>query len=72
LNKICKNLLGQTAGSLIHRQVILEAQRLLSYTTNTINEIANELGFDHPSYFVTVFKKTTNQTPEQYRKSQQE
>lgn len=69
LNKICKKLVGQTSGSLIQRQIIIEAQRLLNYTTNSVNEIALELGFDHPSYFVTSFKKTTNQTPEQYRKS---
>ncbi|WP_230381550.1 helix-turn-helix domain-containing protein [Myroides albus] len=69
LNKICKNSIGQTSGSLIQRQIILEAQRLLKYTNSSVNEIALELGFDHPSYFITSFKKTTNQTPEQYRKS---
>lgn len=70
LNKICRNQLGQTSGNLIKQHIILEAKRLLNYTTASISEIANELGFEHPSYFVTIFKKATNQTPEQYRKSQ--
>ncbi|WP_158963592.1 AraC family transcriptional regulator [Myroides fluvii] len=70
LNKICRTILGQTSGNLIKQHIILEAKRLLSYTTHSISEIANELGFEHASYFVTIFKKATNQTPEQYRKSQ--
>lgn len=70
LNKICRNRLGQTSGNLIKQHIILEAKRLLNYTTDSISEIANELGFEHASYFVTIFKKATNQTPEQYRKSQ--
>ena len=70
LNKICRNILGQTSGNLIKQHIILEAKRLLSYTTHSISEIANELGFEHASYFVTIFKKATNQTPEQYRKNQ--
>ncbi|QHC86200.1 AraC family transcriptional regulator [Empedobacter brevis] len=72
LNKICKTTLGLTSGDLIRKQIILEAQRLLHYTNYTINEIANELGFEHPSYFVTLFKKITNLTPEQYRKKRNE
>ena len=70
LNKICRTILGHTSGSLIKRHIILEAKRLLSYTTNSIGEIADELGFEHASYFVTMFKKATAQTPEQFRKSQ--
>lgn len=70
LNKICRTILGQTSGNLIKQHIILEAKRLLSYTTHSISEIANELGFEHASYFVTIFKKATNQTPEQYRKNQ--
>lgn len=68
LNKICKQTLRQTSGDLIRKHIILEAQRQLHYTNLSVNEIANELGFDHPSYFITLFKKVTDQTPEQFRK----
>ncbi len=69
LNKICKKTLGQTSGDLIRKQLVLEAQRLLHYTNLSISEIAYELGFEHASYFITFFKKGTNQTPEKYRKT---
>lgn len=69
LNKICKNTLGVTSGSLIQDHIMLQAQRLLNFTRYSINEIADELGYEHTSYFVTIFKKYMNQTPEGYRKT---
>ncbi|WP_430615094.1 helix-turn-helix domain-containing protein [Flavobacterium sp. JP2137] len=71
LNKICKRERGVTAGELIRRRVVLEAQRLLEYTPLNINEISDELHFENASYFVTFFKKNTGFTPEAYRKRQQ-
>lgn len=68
LNKICKEVTGNTAGDLIRKRVVIEAQRLIHYTHYSINEIADKLGFENVSYFVTFFKKQTNITPEQYRK----
>lgn len=69
LNKLCKEETGQTAGDLIRRRIIIEAQRLLHYTRYSINEIADKLGFESTSYFVTFFKKQTQKTPEQFRKT---
>lgn len=68
LNKICKKITGQTAGDLIRKQVIIEAQRMLHYTNDAISEIAGKLGFEHVSYFITFFKKHTGKTPEEFRK----
>ncbi|THF48452.1 helix-turn-helix domain-containing protein [Flavobacterium supellecticarium] len=70
LNKMCKEETGLTAGDLIRKQIVLEAQRLLLYTTDTINEIADKLGFENVSYFVTFFKKQANVTPEQFRRTE--
>ena len=67
LNKICRSETGQTAGALIRKRIIVEAQRLLKYTSLSVNEVANELGYESLSYFVTSFKKQTGQTPEQFR-----
>lgn len=69
LNKICKEETGQTAGDLIRRRITIEAQRLIHYTSYSINEIADQLGFENASYFITFFKKQTQKTPEQYRKA---
>lgn len=68
LNKICKEETGQTAGDLIRKRISIEAQRLLHYTSCTVNEIAHQLGFENMSYFVTYFKKQTGLTPEQFRR----
>lgn len=70
LNKLCKQETGQTAGDLIRKQIIIEAQRLLHFTNLSISEIADKLGFDNVSYFVTFFKKKTQKTPEQFRKDE--
>lgn len=69
LNKICKEETGQTAGDLIRKRITIEAQRLLHYTNFTVKEIADKLGFENISYFVTFFKKQTKVTPEQFRKN---
>lgn len=70
LNKICKEETGQTAGDMIRKKITIEAQRLLHYTNFSINEIADKLGFESSSYFITFFKKQTELTPEQFRKIQ--
>jgi AraC family transcriptional activator of pobA len=70
LNKLCKKETGQTAGYLIRKRIIIEAQRLLHYTSFTVSEIADQLGFESISYFDTFFKKNTGFTPEQFRKNE--
>lgn len=70
LNKICKEETGQTAGDLIRKRITIEAQRMLHYTNYSVNELADKLGFENTSYFVTFFKKQTGTTPEQFRKNQ--
>jgi AraC family transcriptional activator of pobA len=70
LNKICKEETGKTAGEIIRGRIMLEAQRLLHYTSYSVNEIAEKLGFDSTPYFITFFKKQTQLSPEKYRKLQ--
>lgn len=68
LNKLCKEDTGLTAGEIIRKRITIEAQRLLHYTSLSVNEIADKLGFESASYFITFFKKQTELTPEQFRK----
>ncbi|QJW90969.1 helix-turn-helix domain-containing protein [Spirosoma taeanense] len=67
LNHVCKKVLGKTASQLWHERVIIEAQRLLTHTAQSVKEIGFQLGFDDPSYFVRFFKKNTRQTPAEFR-----
>ena len=45
------------------------AQKLLETTTMSVKEIAAELKFNEPTYFMRVFKNKTGQTCSAYRKS---
>lgn len=67
LNHICKTVLGKTASQLLHERLLIEAQRLLTHTDQSVKEIGFLLGFGDPSYFVRFFKKYTNQTPNEFR-----
>jgi AraC-like DNA-binding protein len=71
LNALCRRHLSKTASMLIQERVVLEAQRLLSYSTQTVAQIADALGFEDASYFGRYFRKHTARTPEQYRKAEQ-
>lgn len=69
LNKLCQEYRNITAGGLIRKRIVLETQRLLHYTTLSVGEIADQLGFESLSYFVTFFKKNTGLTPETFRRN---
>lgn len=69
LNKIVKQSLGTTAKAYIHSRLFGEAERLLSYTTLGVAEIADRLRFASPSHFVRFFKKQAGATPLQYRRN---
>ena len=67
LNAITKTTLGKTGSQLITDHIILEARRQLLATTNQVNHIASELGYEDPSYFIRFFRKHTGHSPESYR-----
>lgn len=69
LNSITKSLLGKTVADLIEDQILLEAKRYLLATSNQVNQIAFQLGYEDVSYFIRLFKKLTGHTPEAFRKN---
>lgn len=46
---------------------IERARELLSSTATPVGQIAHEIGYDDPKYFMRVFKRRTGLTPSQYR-----
>lgn len=69
LNQITKTLIGKTCSQVINEQIILEAKRLLLVTSQPINEVAWQLGYEDVSYFIRFFKKHTGYPPEEYRQN---
>lgn len=69
LNTVTKNLLGKTCSQLIHEHIVLEAKRQLLATSSQVNEIAFNLGFEDPAYFIRFFRKHTNHTPKAFRQN---
>jgi AraC-like DNA-binding protein len=69
LNALCQRVLGQKASALIHGRVVLEAQRLLTHSALSVTQMADELGFDDPSYFGRYFRKYVGVSPEVFRHS---
>lgn len=69
LNSIAKTAVGKTVSDLINDQIILEAKRHLIATPAQVKEVADQLGYEDPSYFIRFFKKHTGQSPENFRKN---
>jgi AraC family transcriptional activator of pobA len=67
LNALCRRLSGQSALQMIHQRLLLEAKRDLIYTSMTINQVSDRLGFSEPAYFSRFFKRGTGQSPKQFR-----
>ncbi len=69
LSDLTNQLLGKSPSLIIQERIVLEAQRLLLHSEMNINQIAYRLGFDDPSYFVKYFKKHSQLSPSEFRKS---
>lgn len=67
LNALCRRLCGQSALNLINQRLLLEAKRNLVYTSMTINQVSDSLGFSEPAYFSRFFKRSTGLSPKQFR-----
>jgi AraC-like DNA-binding protein len=69
LSRLLKTLTGQSTQQFIHDKVIDVAKEKLSTTDLSVNEIAFELGFEHPQSFSKLFKSKTNFSPLGFRAS---
>ena len=69
LSDLLKVLTGQTTQQHIHDRLIEKAKEELSTTDLTVTEIAFHLGFEHSQSFSKMFKKRTNISPLDFRRS---
>ncbi|WP_454806041.1 helix-turn-helix domain-containing protein [Paraburkholderia fungorum] len=67
LNNVCQRLLRCSALDHLHQRLLLEAKRNLIYTTLTVAQISDLLGFAEAPYFSRFFRRLTNVTPREFR-----
>ncbi|WP_298534633.1 AraC family transcriptional regulator [uncultured Algibacter sp.] len=67
LSVLTKEISNKTPSVLISERLILEAERLLAFTSLQVNEIAYRLGFEDASYFIKYFKRHLKKSPKVYR-----
>jgi LacI family transcriptional regulator len=64
-----KRILGRTVHQEIQRVRLSRVQELLAATDMPIKQIARQAGFRYPEYMMRVFRRTTGQTINEYRKA---
>ena len=67
LNKCVNESSGRSPLAFITERIMLEAKRQVRYSNLMIKEIAYNLGFEDPSYFVKLFKRHTGMLPSDFR-----
>jgi len=67
LTTITKYISGKTINTLLLNRKLLEAKRLLTYSSLSISDIAYELGFEDTSYFSRFFKRESHLSPTNFR-----
>ena len=67
LNESLKKVTGFSVSYWIQHEVVLEAKRMLYYTSRSVKQIAHLLGYEDHAYFSRLFKKFTDTTPLTFR-----
>ena len=72
LNEAINAVLGTSVSRNIQDEIILQAKRKLVYTTASVKEIAQGLGFGDYSYFTRLFTKVVGISPSLFRRTYHE
>lgn len=67
LSRLCREVLGMSSLDVINARLVHEAQRDLVYTSNSIQQLADSLGFADETYFGRFFRKHTGLSPRAFR-----
>lgn len=68
-SRVFKHETGETFVEFVTRTKMERAQELLNQSDLTVAEIAEQLGYEHTSYFIKLFRNSTGMSPNEYRKS---
>lgn len=64
---LIKKETGKSAQTYIQQKVINIAKELILNPSNSIAQVAYELGFQYPQHFTRLFKRVTGKTPNEYK-----
>lgn len=67
LNQLCREFHNCSALIVLHQRLLLEAKRSLQYTSMTVSQISDYLGFSDVTYFSRFFKKHAEMSPKSFR-----
>lgn len=67
LNRIARTVLGDSALGVIHRRLLLEARRELTFSTRPVALVAGVLGFRDSAYFTRFFTRAEGMSPRVFR-----
>lgn len=67
LNCLCREFHGTSALGVLHQRLLLEAKRSLQYTSMTITQVSDYLGFSDVTYFSRFFRKRGGMTPKEFK-----
>lgn len=67
LSSIFKKETGKPITIFIAELKMADAKELLENTNLAVTDICYQVGYDNPSYFTEVFKKTVGMTPKEYK-----
>lgn len=68
LNEVCNEVSSHSVKEIIDTAVATRLKYELSYTSKTIQELADEYNFPSQSYFCRYYKRITGMTPSDFRK----
>jgi AraC-like DNA-binding protein len=68
LSDLLRNETGKSSREHIHLFIVERAKNVLLNSSESIGQIAHELGFEHPSHFSKLFKVKEGISPAEYRK----
>ncbi|MBV1923388.1 MAG: helix-turn-helix domain-containing protein [Flavobacteriaceae bacterium] len=68
LTKHFQKIGNLSPSNFIKNRIILEAKRQLIYSSDSVKQIAYDLGFNDAAYFTRFFKKSTSKSPLQFKK----
>lgn len=64
---LIKNKVGLSVKNLMHSKRMQQGLKEMAFTDKSVQEVSYDLGFKDDAYFNRVFKKSTGQTPKQFR-----